>query len=392
MTTRLPALIRAYQTGARVPRTGGRRSPLLAPAQGPRGPGAARRAAGLQAAAARRASRVGARRLDRRDAFARSRRRAADAARPLRPRDLRHANLGGPDRPPPAARSLAPVRAARRAALRPPLPRSLAARSGARRRIGDLAEHGRSSSIGGRSRSSSSMAASRIARSGAGSASRGRSVPFSGASPSASRKRRPMRNASRGSARTQVAVAGNLKFDAPPPPADPRALAQLAGVIAGRPVWLAASDPSGRGRCHRRRAQGARDAPSPPSDDHRSAPPASRAGDRRLVERAGLRAARRSEGVPPDRATRCLHGRYGRRAWAVLPPFASRLDGRLAGAARRTEPDRAGKAWRRHPARPPRSQLHRHLCRARPLARCACGQGRARRSPAPSASFWRTRR
>ncbi|ACL62300.1 3-deoxy-D-manno-octulosonic acid transferase [Methylobacterium nodulans] len=39
----------------------------------------------------------------------------------------------------------------------------------------------------------------------------------------------------------RVAVAGNLKFDAPAPPADPAALAQLSGMVAGRPVWLAAS-------------------------------------------------------------------------------------------------------------------------------------------------------
>jgi 3-deoxy-D-manno-octulosonic-acid transferase len=36
-------------------------------------------------------------------------------------------------------------------------------------------------------------------------------------------------------------VAGNLKFDNPPPPADPRAVEALAGQLAGRPVWLAAS-------------------------------------------------------------------------------------------------------------------------------------------------------
>ena len=38
-----------------------------------------------------------------------------------------------------------------------------------------------------------------------------------------------------------VAVAGNLKFDSPPPPADPRTVAALQGMIAGRPVWVAAS-------------------------------------------------------------------------------------------------------------------------------------------------------
>ena len=39
----------------------------------------------------------------------------------------------------------------------------------------------------------------------------------------------------------RVAVTGNLKFDAAPPPADHHAVAQLSGLLAGRPVWLAAS-------------------------------------------------------------------------------------------------------------------------------------------------------
>ncbi|AWN47767.1 3-deoxy-D-manno-octulosonic acid transferase [Methylobacterium terrae] len=39
----------------------------------------------------------------------------------------------------------------------------------------------------------------------------------------------------------RVEAGGNLKFDAGPPPADPEPLRQLAGVVAGRPVWLAAS-------------------------------------------------------------------------------------------------------------------------------------------------------
>lgn len=38
-----------------------------------------------------------------------------------------------------------------------------------------------------------------------------------------------------------VTVAGNLKYDSPPPPADPRKLAELAAAIGGRPVFLAAS-------------------------------------------------------------------------------------------------------------------------------------------------------
>ena len=39
----------------------------------------------------------------------------------------------------------------------------------------------------------------------------------------------------------RVGVAGNLKFDSPPPPADPRIVESLQGMIAGRPVWVAAS-------------------------------------------------------------------------------------------------------------------------------------------------------
>ena len=39
----------------------------------------------------------------------------------------------------------------------------------------------------------------------------------------------------------RVSVAGNLKFDATPPPSDPRTLAALSGLVAGRPLWMAAS-------------------------------------------------------------------------------------------------------------------------------------------------------
>jgi 3-deoxy-D-manno-octulosonic-acid transferase len=39
----------------------------------------------------------------------------------------------------------------------------------------------------------------------------------------------------------RVSVAGNLKFDAPTPPADATAVATLSGVLSGRPLWIAAS-------------------------------------------------------------------------------------------------------------------------------------------------------
>lgn len=39
----------------------------------------------------------------------------------------------------------------------------------------------------------------------------------------------------------RVSIAGNLKFDAPVPPADPQQLNYLGAMMAGRPVWVAAS-------------------------------------------------------------------------------------------------------------------------------------------------------
>lgn len=39
----------------------------------------------------------------------------------------------------------------------------------------------------------------------------------------------------------RVGVAGNLKFDVPPPPADPLRVSGLAGMIGDRPVWVCAS-------------------------------------------------------------------------------------------------------------------------------------------------------
>ena len=39
----------------------------------------------------------------------------------------------------------------------------------------------------------------------------------------------------------RVRVAGNLKYDVPPPPVDSSRLAELAAAVGGRPTWLAAS-------------------------------------------------------------------------------------------------------------------------------------------------------
>jgi 3-deoxy-D-manno-octulosonic-acid transferase len=101
----------------------------------------------------------------------------------------------------------------------------------------------------------------------------------------------------------RVLTAGNLKFDASPPPADPRVVAQLSGLIAGRPVWLAASTHPGEESIvvavHRALAQRYPNLLTiiAPRHPHRGAEVAAIAGQ------AGLRAARRSEGIHPDRAT-----------------------------------------------------------------------------------------
>ena len=55
-----------------------------------------------------------------------------------------------------------------------------------------------------------------------------------------------------------VQVIGNLKYDAPAPPADRQELAALSGLVSGRPIWIAASTHDGEERvaalAHRRLA------------------------------------------------------------------------------------------------------------------------------------------
>jgi 3-deoxy-D-manno-octulosonic-acid transferase len=56
-----------------------------------------------------------------------------------------------------------------------------------------------------------------------------------------------------------VQVIGNLKYDAPAPPADRQELAALAGLCSGRPIWIAASTHEGEetiaALAHKRLAQ-----------------------------------------------------------------------------------------------------------------------------------------
>jgi 3-deoxy-D-manno-octulosonic-acid transferase len=101
----------------------------------------------------------------------------------------------------------------------------------------------------------------------------------------------------------RVLVTGNLKFDAPPPPADPRAVAHLSGLIAGRPVWFVASSHPGEESIaiavHRALVQRHPNLLTLIAPRH----PQRGADVAALAEQAGLRAGRRSQGMPPDRAT-----------------------------------------------------------------------------------------
>ncbi len=101
----------------------------------------------------------------------------------------------------------------------------------------------------------------------------------------------------------RVTVTGNLKFDASAPPADPRVVAHLSGLIAGRPVWLAASTHAGEENVivavHRALAKRHPHLLTiiAPRHPHRGPEVAA------IATQAGLRASRRSEGIHPDRAT-----------------------------------------------------------------------------------------
>lgn len=98
----------------------------------------------------------------------------------------------------------------------------------------------------------------------------------------------------------RVINSGNLKFDVPSPPADPAKLAALTGLIAGRPVWLAASTHPGEEEIvlEAHRTVGGRLAGLltiiAPRHPQRGTEIADKA------QAAGLRAALRSQGTVPE--------------------------------------------------------------------------------------------
>jgi 3-deoxy-D-manno-octulosonic-acid transferase len=101
----------------------------------------------------------------------------------------------------------------------------------------------------------------------------------------------------------RVALAGNLKYDAPPPPADRQELAELAGITSGRQIWIAASTHEGEeamaGEAHRLIARTFPDVLTLIAPRH----PARGAGIASQLEALGLACALRSRGQMPDART-----------------------------------------------------------------------------------------
>jgi 3-deoxy-D-manno-octulosonic-acid transferase len=101
----------------------------------------------------------------------------------------------------------------------------------------------------------------------------------------------------------RVAVAGNLKFDVAPPPVDAGSLATLSGLVAGRPLWMAASTHPGEeeivAETHRALAVRFPDVLTIVAPRHPQ-----RGGEAvDIATSRGLIAACRSHGAAPDRDT-----------------------------------------------------------------------------------------
>ena len=101
---------------------------------------------------------------------------------------------------------------------------------------------------------------------------------------------------------SRVSIAGNLKFDVPPPPADPSALAMLDGLVAGRPLWLAASTHPGEDEqivdVHLRLRDSLPGLLTIIVPRH----PARGTEIERMVQDSGLSVGRRAAGLSPDSA------------------------------------------------------------------------------------------
>ena len=100
----------------------------------------------------------------------------------------------------------------------------------------------------------------------------------------------------------RVVVTGNLKFDSPPPPADPRVVAHLSGLHRGSAGLVCGEHPSGRRERDPRRFTGrSRNAIRISLPSSRHAIRTAGAEIAGIAESHGLRASQRSDGIPPDR-------------------------------------------------------------------------------------------
>ncbi|MGA0596602.1 3-deoxy-D-manno-octulosonic acid transferase [Enterovirga sp. CN4-39] len=98
-------------------------------------------------------------------------------------------------------------------------------------------------------------------------------------------------------------ISGNLKFDLPPPPADPAAVEHFASMTAGREIWMAASTHPGEDaaifEAHQAIAARRRNLLTILAPRHPERGPAVA----QAAAEAGLGVAQRSLGTEPDQAT-----------------------------------------------------------------------------------------
>ena len=162
-----------------------------------------------------------------------------------------------------------------------------------------------------------------------------------------------------------VVTTGNLKLDAPAPPADPAALAMLQDAIAGRPLIAAASTHAGEEGVVIEAHARLQNEFSGPADDDCAAPSGTRPGhrgDRRCCWLNGSAALARGTAQThnPDLCR-------GHR-WRTGPDLSAGIRSvyrRLIGQTRRAKSGRGGQAAHRNPAWSACLEFRRDLCGAR---------------------------
>ena len=163
---------------------------------------------------------------------------------------------------------------------------------------------------------------------------------------------------------TRALDVGNLKADAPPPPADLPGKRRLAAALSGRTVLLAASTHQGEedmvAAAHLKMKPEQADLLTIIVPRHPERGPLIA----EQLRAANLRVCSPLRGPAAGARHRHLHRRHDRRARPVLCAGAGRLRRRLARAARRTEPGRGDQARRRGAHRSQLAELPRFLHRA----------------------------